>query len=338
MAKKRKTFEEVETLEALVGRVDDKAADDVIELSTEESAIAETALDSDSAVVELAEAEVSDEFNAELVAASTEETELATLAEDVEKQESDSNAATQLVTDRSEIKRAVEAIIFASPKAVSARRIKGLLTSNNFDVQGLDEVLEEIEKDYADRGFNLKRVANSWQFRTNPSQADILQNLLEDRPVRLSPSALEVLAIVAYKQPVTRAEVDAVRGIDSSHLTRGLMEKNLIRSEGHAETPGRPILFGTTPYFLEVFGLDSLDDLPSAEEFEKELAVTGDADGEGTVLVGDADELLSGADFHDRSSGLPANPDRGSYDETSEESVHAADFGVAERALTEAEA
>jgi len=244
---------------------------------------------------------------------------------------------TSLVTDRTEIKRALEAMIFASPKAISARRIKSILTSNNFDVSGTEELLAEIEQDFSGRGFELRRSAGSWQFRTNPNQADVLQKLLEDRPVRLSPSALEVLAIVAYKQPVTRAEVDAVRGIDSSHLTRGLMEKNLIRSEGHAETPGRPLLFATTPQFLEIFGLDSLDDLPSTEEFEKELSVASGSDSDTQVMVGDQTELLATAAFHDHISGLPANPERGAFDEPNEESVNPADFGVSERALEEAQ-
>ncbi len=246
--------------------------------------------------------------------------------------------ALNLVTDRTEIKRALEAMIFASPKAISIRKIKSILTSNHFDVSGTDEVLAEIEQDFLGRGFELKRSAGSWQFRSNPNQSDILQKLLEDRPVRLSPSALEVLAIIAYKQPVTRAEIDAVRGIDSSHLTRGLMEKNLIRSVGHAETPGRPLLFGTTTQFLEIFGLDSLDDLPSAEEFERELAVASGSDNESAVMTGDQAELLAGAEFHDRISGLSANPDRGNYDEPVEESSNPADFGVAERALEEAKA
>jgi segregation and condensation protein B len=285
-------------------------------------------------------AELSADGLTELVAGTAEqiETENAQAAVEVIAESSDDTVPTALITDRSEIKRALEALIFASPKAISLRRIKGIMTSNNFDVSLTDEILEEIETEFANRGFQLKKVASSYQFRTNPSQSDILEKLLEDRPVRLSASALEVLAIVAYKQPVTRAEVDAVRGIDSSHLTRGLMEKNLIRSEGHAETPGRPLLFGTTPYFLEIFGLNSLDDLPSAEEFEKELSVPGDIEREdaASVMLGDNAELFANGIFHDRPSGLPANPERGDFDQVSEESISNPDFGVEERALSEA--
>ena len=172
------------------------------------------------------------------------------------------------------------------------------------------------------RGFQLVKVAGGYQFRTHPSTADLLQKLLEDKPARLGQSALEVLSIVAYKQPITRAEIDSVRGVDSGHLIKGLLEKNLIRTQGHAETAGRPLLYGTAPYFLEVFSLGSLDELPSVEEFERELPSDS---AEAAVL---APEL----------GALGAEPDRGVFDQIPEESVHAAEFGVDERALEEVQA
>ncbi len=223
------------------------------------------------------------------------------------------------ITDLNEIERALEAVIFASPRAISLQRLKNLLQSFSYDTSSLLDVLKSLEQKMETRGFQLVKVAGGYQFRTHPATSDLLQKLLEDKPARLGQSALEVLSIIAYKQPVTRAEVDSVRGVDSGHLIKGLLEKNLIRTEGHAETAGRPLLYGTAPYFLEVFSLGSLDELPSVEEFERELP------DEANVL---APEL----------GVLGAEPDRGTFDQLPDETVHQAEFGVAERALEEAQA
>lgn len=252
-----------------------------------------------------------------------------------------------LVTDENEIMRALEAMIFSSPKALSLKRIKSLLTSFNFDTRNITELLQRLMTEYENRGFQLIKVAGSYQFRSHPSQSEVLQKLLEDKPVRLSASALEVLAIISYKQPVSRSEIDVVRGVDSGHLTRGLLDKNLIRTVGHAETPGRPLLYGTTPQFLEIFSLDSLDDLPSLEEFDRELANAAnnekDSDSDDTdshVMNADpsnmdAAALEQAALFHDHASPLAAEPDRGNYDEPNDDNAESADFGVTERALEE---
>lgn len=247
-----------------------------------------------------------------------------------------------LITDTSEITRALEALVFASPKAMSLKRIKGILGSFNYDTRPVVEILDQLIEDSKERGFQLVKVAGAYQYRSNPTQSDILQKLLEDKPVRLGASALEVLAIIAYKQPVSRSEIDAVRGVDSGHLTRGLLDKNLIRTVGHAETPGRPLLYGTTPYFLEVFTLNSLDDMPSLEDYDRELASKKTADSENSE--DQENENIEGVDtavleeaslFFDHASPLAANPDRGNFDEPSEENEEKADFGLSERAAEE---
>jgi len=246
-----------------------------------------------------------------------------------------------LITDETEIMRALEALVFASPKAISLKRIKGILGSFNYDTRPVVEMLNRLIEDSKERGFQLVKVAGAFQYRSNPSQADILQKLLEDKPVRLGASALEVLAIIAYKQPVSRSEIDAVRGVDSGHLTRGLLDKNLIRTVGHAETPGRPLLYGTTPYFLEVFTLDSLDDMPSLEDFDRELAAkknadsSEDADEDGEVPPVDASSMDDAQLFFDRASPLAANPDRGTFDEPASDNEESPDFGLKERAAEE---
>jgi segregation and condensation protein B len=213
------------------------------------------------------------------------------------------------ITNLDEIEQVLESVIFASTRPISTLRLKNLLNKHNYDVDSLGDVLSALEQKYENRGFQLVKVAGGYQFRTHMKNADVLENLLEDKPARLSQSALEVLAIVAYKQPVTRSEIDAVRGIDSGHLMKGLLEKNLVRTMGHAETPGRPMIYGTTAYFQEVFTLGSLDDLPAVEEFTRELAP---ADAEGG----------------EQPSVLAAEPDRGAFDAPAEERFEDADFGA----------
>lgn len=304
------------TLEAALSENTDVASD-----------VVEVQVDADiEATVEVEAATV--DPNADVIA------EVETVVEAAAEGASEENAAPK-ITDEGEILSALEAVIFASPKAITLVKLRNLLNSFNYDTSALPAYLEKLSARFEARGFELAKVGGGYQFRTHPKNSDLLQKLLEDRPARLSPSALEALAIVAYKQPVTRAEIDAVRGIDSGHLMRGLLEKNLIRTDGHAETPGRPLLYATTPYFLEVFSLNSLDDLPALEEFNRELvkADSGAEMNEGVVLAADPDALAEAAAFHGGVSPLAAEPDRGSFDAPDEEAVHNADFGLAERAL-----
>lgn len=230
-----------------------------------------------------------------------------------------------LNSDIEEIEKVIEALVFASPESLSFRRLKKILETEKFATENLKDVLESMIQRYENSGFRLVKVNQSYQFRTNPNQAQYVQRLSEEKPTRLSKSALEVLAVIAYKQPVTRADLDNVRGIDSGHLMKGLLEKNLVRTMGHKEAAGRPLLYGTTPYFLEVFELDTLDDLPSIEEFQRELDSEGDMDGEAEVNVYAADP-----DFFDRESPLAANPDRGDFDDRSDEELYLPDFSSAD--------
>lgn len=217
-----------------------------------------------------------------------------------------------LITAVDEIESAIESIIFAAPQAISLAKIKNLLKAAGYSTESAGDIIKSLQQTYEDKGIQLVRIAGGFQFRSHPKNSNVLSRMLEDKPAKLSRSALEVLAIIAYKQPVTRAEIDTIRGIDSGHLMRGLMEKNLVRTSGHAETPGRPFLYGTTPYFQEVFSLGSLDDLPSLEDTGREL--------------GDSDTLQTEADYYDRSSPLAAEPDRGDFDEPAEDENVLPDF------------
>ncbi len=234
----------------------------------------------------------------------------------------------QKITDLSEIEEVLQAIIFAAPKAMSTLRLRNLLTHFNYDSSSMGDILQMMIEQSANKGFQLVKVAGGYQYRSHPKHADVLQKLLEDKPTRLSNSALEVLTIVAYKQPLTRSEVDVIRGTDSGHLMKGLLEKNLVRTSGHAETPGRPLLYETTPYFLEVFTMSSLDDLPQMEEFNRELQEDSNTEGSENGF----DILAADPAFFDKASPLAANPDRGEFDRQNEEVVEAPDFGSAETA------
>jgi segregation and condensation protein B len=236
--------------------------------------------------------------------------------------------ATNKITDRTQIEQVLEAIIFAAPKAISLVRLRNLLNSFDYETDNLVGILQDMIERSSQRGFQLVKVAGGYQFRTHPEHAAVLQKLLEDKPARLSGSALEVLAIIAYKQPLSRSEIDSVRGVDSGHLLKGLLEKNLVRTVGHSENAGRALLYGTTPYFLEVFSLGSLDDLPAIEEFQRELKPHS-GDGNDTLVLAPEPGLMPD------SSDLAANPDRGTFDEISDEPVEAADFGLEERAREE---
>ncbi len=141
--------------------------------------------------------------------------------------------------------------------------------------EAVEEWMEELSAGAA--GIRVLRVAGGYRLRTDPASAPWVRRFTGRRPVRLSRAALESLAIVAYRQPVTRAEVDSVRGVDSSVVLRSMLEKDLLRIVGRKDEPGRPMLYGTTRTFLEVFGLDRLADLPSLKEFT-DLALSEQAE------------------------------------------------------------
>jgi len=135
----------------------------------------------------------------------------------------------------------------------------------------VERALQALEQELGARGpIQLVRVAGGYQLATKPDYALYITRLLNPPPKRLSRAALEVLAIVAYEQPVTQAQIDALRGVDSSHMVRQLLARGLIAEVGRKDAPGKPILYGTTQQFLHYFGLNSLDELPEPPEGEEE--------------------------------------------------------------------
>jgi segregation and condensation protein B len=170
--------------------------------------------------------------------------------------------------ERAEQIRVVEALILASPEPLSAARI-GRITPECNAAQARD-LIRELNELYQkqDRAFEIWEVAGGYQVRTKAEFSGYLQQLHKQRPLRLSRAALETLSIVAYKQPATRAEVEQVRGVDAGAVLKSLMERHLVRMVGHREVPGRPMLYGTTRRFLEIFGLDTLKELPALRELD----------------------------------------------------------------------
>ena len=169
------------------------------------------------------------------------------------------------------ITSAIESILFAADRPVSVARLLEVFGELNPRKEDIEEALNCIQKRYesAEYGFELRPAQGGFQFTTKPSNAEWVRKFLETKPFRLGRSSLEVLAIIAYRQPMTRAEIDAVRGIDSSHLLRTLMERGLVKMAGKAEVPGRPVQYATTPKFLEVLGLEDLAHLPPLSELQQ---------------------------------------------------------------------
>jgi segregation and condensation protein B len=168
----------------------------------------------------------------------------------------------------------IEAVLYLAREPVSSRKIAQLVnladgTEARTLVRQLNRVFDESES-----AFRVEEVAGGFQLMTRPQFGPWLRRLLQ-KPVetRLSPPALETLAVVAYRQPVLRAEVDAIRGAQSGDILRQLMDRDLVRISGRADELGHPLVYGTTKRFLQIFGLRQLDDLPRAEALRRQQAV-----------------------------------------------------------------
>ena len=167
-----------------------------------------------------------------------------------------------------EIKQVIEAVLFISDQPQSLAQLGEIL--KGVETEKLSTLLAELKEDYdrCARGMQIVEVAGGSQLVTRPEVGQWMDAMNPDvRKVRLSKPALETLAIVAYKQPLTRAEVEAIRGVDAAGVVKTLLERNLIKMVGRKEIPGRPILYGTTREFLETFGLPDLAALPTLKEW-----------------------------------------------------------------------
>ena len=182
-----------------------------------------------------------------------------------------------------EIKAIIENILLAVDQPVNETQFKNLLGSS-IDKVILKPVLEELIEDYNSRNLQIVQVAEGYQLCTRHDYSDWVRKFLKfDKTTKLSQPSLDTLAIIAYKQPLTKAEVEEIRGVDSSGVVKTLLEKKVISPGGRKKVPGRPIMYRTTRKFLEYFGLRDLSDLPTLEDF-KESALEDQVQSDQTTL------------------------------------------------------
>ncbi|MBN8538708.1 MAG: SMC-Scp complex subunit ScpB [Deltaproteobacteria bacterium] len=167
----------------------------------------------------------------------------------------------------------IESMLFATDKPVSVHSIKLVFKGTNVKGDKIRKILSKLALDYASghRGITLEEVPGGYQLRTKIENMNFLKRTLKARPFKLSGPALEVLAIVAYKQPLIKHEIDEIRGVESGHLLRALMEKNLVTFAGKSDLPGKPMQYVTTKKFLEIFGLRNLKELPTLAQIDELL-------------------------------------------------------------------
>ena len=202
-----------------------------------------------------------------------------------------------------DLKNIVESLLFVAEEPLSIEQIKQVLSLP--DKKMIRQALNELITDYEERrgAFTLHEVAGGYQFRSHPDYVPWIRRLLQPKPSRLSKAALETLAIIAYKQPMIRSDIEHLRGVDCGGVLRMLLERKLIRVLGRKEIPGRPLIYATTKQFLQVFDLKSLKDLPSPREIEAlGIEVMGTDD--------PADKTLDAAESEDDTTGTVGLQDK----------------------------
>jgi segregation and condensation protein B len=167
------------------------------------------------------------------------------------------------------VKAVIEALVFASDTPLSPEKIRVIFPE--VEKMEIKEIIDQLVLEYNERqgGICLQEVAGGFQFRTSPELGQWIKKLKSTKPHSLSPQAMETLAIIAYKQPIVKSEIESIRGVDVGAPLKGLLDKKLIRIVGRKDVPGKPIIYGTTRKFLEVFNLKDLLDLPNLRELKE---------------------------------------------------------------------
>jgi segregation and condensation protein B len=223
-----------------------------------------------------------DENEQDLFDAAEEETEVEAEADDrvatedeLEGTELEAFEAAEIedveILTEEQVQSIVESALFSTDKPISIAVIKQAFKGTNIKSKEIREALAVLQTGYAEtaRGFTLEEVAGGFQLRTKASNMKYLRQSVKARPFRLSGPALEVISIVAYKQPTTKAQIDEIRGVESGHLLRALMEKQVLTFGERSDLPGKPMFYETTRKFLEIFGLRNLQELPSLHEIDQ---------------------------------------------------------------------
>ncbi len=202
------------------------------------------------------------------------------------------------------IRDILEAVLMAAGRPLSLDQLEAVFEGDEVRPPRnlLREALQRLEADYEDRPLELRRVASGWRFQVREGFAPWVQRLWEEKPPRYSRALLETLALIAYRQPITRGQIEEIRGVSvSSHIIKTLQEREWVRVVGHLEVPGRPALYGTTRQFLDYFNLRSLDDLPT-------LAELRDLDGLHPELnLPDPDQQAVGGETGSETAGAPTD-------------------------------
>lgn len=224
--------------------------------------------------------------------------------------------------EEQQIKHIIEGALMAAGNPLSLDRLLLLFEEEERPPRAeLKELLEAMQADYADRSFMLKELASGYVFQVRQEQAPWIGKLWEEKPARYSRALLETLAIIAYRQPVTRADVEDIRGVAvSSSIVKTLLERDWVKVIGHRDVPGKPAIYGTTKEFLDYFNLQSLDELPSLQDIkdldsmaeqlnpqlsldveanEEEILAISAVKGNTDELVAELDEMLAAADDKD---------------------------------------
>lgn len=169
-------------------------------------------------------------------------------------------------SDTSKLSVMLEALIFAAEKPLSPKQLRSHIqeqTGRGFTLKAIKDELVELVATYQDRGIQLVMVAGGYRFQTNTEVKPLIQSIQKEKTSKISPAMMETLAVIAYKQPITRAEIEEIRGVAvSSYIIKTLTERTWVKTDGYKEVPGRPAFYVTTPEFLAYFGLNSLTQLP----------------------------------------------------------------------------
>lgn len=183
----------------------------------------------------------------------------------------DSPSITEQREINVEIKRVVEAILFAANRPMTCKQVQQVFPEiEQPDIQDIQDAIEAIKEDYRFRPIELKQVASGYRFQVKRELSRWVSRLFEEKPPRYSRALLETLAIIAYRQPATRGEIEDIRGVGvSSSIIHTLLEREWIRVVAHKEVPGRPALYGTTKQFLDYFNITSLNELPTLQEIQE---------------------------------------------------------------------
>ncbi len=228
---------------------------------------------------EIVEAAESSEYENIFAKLASEEDEIPDLDESIDDlaEQLETTIAAEAIDDDevitvslSDLKPAIEAVLFVADEPLPLGAMGKIL--GDIDVKDLKQALAELSAEYDERGsgLELREIAGGWRFSTRPQHHEFIRKYLKSKPsARLSLPALETLAVIAYKQPVTVPEILEIRGVTSTSAIKTLLEKRLIMTKGRKETVGKPMLYGTSKDFLIQFGLKDLQELPSIEDFEE---------------------------------------------------------------------